>query len=103
MASRVKAIRSYRLRIGSCSRRFRRGEATVPLPHCGRNVGDFVPLQFPAVNRPADLVKGFQEERPHEERLQPPRLGPLHFFFHSEEPVRRHRFLGECVPVEQGL
>ena len=79
------------------------GQPTVALADDGGDVGDLVSSGFATVDRAAELIERLEEERPHEERLQPSRLGPLHLFLHLEEPIRRHRFLGEGAAVEQAL
>ena len=99
----MKATRSYRLRIGSCSRRLR------PVSRRSRSriaAGTWVISNrpgFAAVDRAAHLVECLQEERPHEERLKAPGFGPFHLLFHLEEPIRRHRFLRQSAAVEQRL
>ncbi len=79
------------------------GEPAVPFADRGGDVGDLVASGFAAVDRAAELVERLQEERPHEERLEPAGLGPFHLLLHREEPIRRHRLLGQGAAVEQRL
>ena len=52
------------------------------------------------MNRTAQRLEGFHEERAHEVRLEAAGLGLFHLLLHSEEALGAHGFLRESVAVE---
>jgi hypothetical protein len=63
-----------------------------------RNVGDLVSLGLPLVDRAAEQLEGFQEERGDEVRLQPPGVGPLHVLPNGTDAGGVHRVVARARP-----
>jgi hypothetical protein len=67
----------------------------------GRHVGDFVPSKLPRIDGTTQALERLKKKGSNEVRLQPSSLCAIHFFFHSEQALFRHRFLSESIVIKQ--
>ena len=79
------------------------GDPSVTLADFVRDEGDLVAARLARMDRATEGHESPHEEGSHEARLEPAGLGLLHLFFHGEEPLGRHRLLGQGVAAEEVL